>query len=1248
MKKKAPEPTTEARELLESMTDAGLVVNAAGTILSANARAEQLLGYAPHELHGMALEQLVPASLRRSHVAQRGDYFQHPRARPMGVGISLSAARKDGTELPVEISLTPVSLAADTVVIASLRTIGEREQWYRSMFEHLAVGIVHSDPAGRFLSVNDRFCKLIGYTRSEALALDIRSLTHPSDFAHTAQARARAVEGMLPEYQLDVRLIAKSGASIWTHIITSIVRHIDGGMPHFISLIQDISAQKQTEERSHESERRFRDVTENIREVFWLSDINKREILYVSPAFREIWGRDCEELYRAPQMWLDAVHPDDRPRVIDATHAKQAAGTYDEEYRITRPSGEIRWIRDRAFPVRGDDPEISRIAGVAEDITERRLASDALRESERRFREILGNIHLASVMLDRDARITYCNDFMLQLSGWSREEVLGRNWFELFIPPGQTSEIAGVFTEVLADTPTAWHNENEILTRSGDRRLIRWNNIVLRSSTGEVVGLAGIGEDVTERRQTEVMRARLAAIVESSDDAIIGKTLDGIITSWNAAARALFGYTADEALGRPIVMLLPPDRLAEEVEILERLRRGERIRHFETVRRRKDGTLVDVSLSISPILDARGHIVGASKIARNITERKRAELKIRHLNRVYAVLSGINALIVRVRDREDLFREACRIAVEEGNFILAWLGLIDPAARRLRILAWHGADPDYISRIPLELGNPGEAGRGLSGVAIAEGKSVISNDVERDERFLLKSESAQRGIRSTVYIPLSIGGTVVGVLALYSREAGFFDAAEMRLLEELAGDIAFALDHIEKANRVDYLAYYDPLTGLANRSLLIERLNQQVLSAQAAHETAALVLADIERFRTVNDSLGRQVGDALLTQLAHRLSQVAGSGRSARIAGDVLAITLPAGDDRSAIEQTVVDLWNKIFGAPLMVNGTEIRVSARAGIAIFPADGTNAEALISCAETALRKAKESGEARVFHAPEMAARSAEKRTLETQLRRALENEEFVLHYQPKLELQSRRIVGVEALLRWQSPELGLVAPMRFIPLLEETGLILEVGAWALSRAALDHRLWMQRGLAPPRVAVNVSAVQLRKGNFVETVVNALQDGAPQAGIDLEITESLLMENVAGNIRQLQELRERGIMIAIDDFGTGYSSLSYLARLPVHALKIDRSFILAMSDDPDTMTLVQTIISLAHSLNLRVIAEGVESQEQAKLLRLLRCDQIQGYLVSHPLPFEQMTELLDGTGGSARTPDSPSSGGESLSP
>jgi EAL domain-containing protein (putative c-di-GMP-specific phosphodiesterase class I) len=257
---------------------------------------------------------------------------------------------------------------------------------------------------------------------------------------------------------------------------------------------------------------------------------------------------------------------------------------------------------------------------------------------------------------------------------------------------------------------------------------------------------------------------------------------------------------------------------------------------------------------------------------------------------------------------------------------------------------------------------------------------------------------------------------------------------------------------------------------------------------------------------------------------------------------------------------------------------------------------------------------------------MNARVAEKLSLENKLRQAAEKDEFVLHYQPKIDLDRRTIVGVEALIRWQSPEQGLVPPAKFIPLLEETGLILEVGSWALRRAALDHRAWVEKGINPPRVAVNVSAIQLRQRDFVDIVERAVMEGVAPVAIDLEITESLVMEDVEATIEKLKRVRALGIRMAIDDFGTGYSSLAYLAKLPVETLKIDRSFVITMLKDIDTATLVQTVITLAHSLKLTVVAEGVDSEEQAKILKLLRCDQMQGYLFSKPLPEDQLVMLL----------------------
>jgi diguanylate cyclase (GGDEF)-like protein len=633
-------------------------------------------------------------------------------------------------------------------------------------------------------------------------------------------------------------------------------------------------------------------------------------------------------------------------------------------------------------------------------------------------------------------------------------------------------------------------------------------------------------------------------------------------------------------------------------------------------------------------LQARAPIGGPAEIAnvarefnRMVESRSAAEARIRNLNRIYAVLSRINALIVRVRDRSELFRETCRIAVEAGQFRMAWIGAVDQRTETVKPVAWEGDVRDFFEVAPLAVTETRPGGLGLAGRAVRERKPVVSNDVVNDPQRMMKTQLAERGINSLAIIPLIVG-EVVGVVALYAAETGFFDEEEMKVLGELVEDISFALDHIEKSEKLDYVAYYDVLTGLANRTLFNERLTQRLRIGGPEH-ALALVLLDIERFKTVNDSLGRQAGDELLKLIGRRLANCSGDpGLVGRLSADHFAVMLDRAGHPDEVARAVEKLVRTCFGEPYRLDsGTELRLSVRVGIALAPRDGSDFETLHRNAEAALKQAKASAERFVFYAGYMTEKVAEKLSLENKMRLALDRNEFVLHYQPKVDLESRRIEGVEALIRWQDPELGLVPPMDFIPLLEETGMILEAGAWAMRRAALDHRSWVERGLAAPRVSINVSAIQLRKREFVQTVQAALAEDAKSPGLDLEITESRLMEDIEENIRKLAAVRDLGVGIAVDDFGTGYSSLRYLARLPVQTVKIDRSFIVTMLKDSNTLTLVSTIISLAHSLGLKVVAEGVDSEEQAAMLRTLMCDQMQGYLVSRPLPLADLRAFLD---------------------
>jgi diguanylate cyclase (GGDEF)-like protein/PAS domain S-box-containing protein len=726
------------------------------------------------------------------------------------------------------------------------------------------------------------------------------------------------------------------------------------------------------------------------------------------------------------------------------------------------------------------------------------------------------------------------------------------------------------------------------------------------------------------RRSEELYRATFEQVAVG----MVRSSLDGEFQIVNQKLCELTGYPRGEAILLSMRDIIHAQDIESSIAGRSRMLTGPGTPYQEELRlMRKGGSQTWVNVTTSLVRASGGQPSYFVSVFEDISERKQADKRIRRLNRVYAVLSGINALIVRVRDRQELFREACRIAVEAGQFRLAWLGVVDLTAMRIKPVAWHGAGQGYIELMPLRLDDAGSAGRGLAGRAFAERKAMISDDMTLDPRVLLKKEALERGLHSLAVLPLLAGEEVVGVLALYAGEVGFFDADEMKLLHELAGDIAFAMDHIEKANKVNYLAYYDSLTGLANRTLLHERLAQFVSAASDGQHKLALVLLDIERFKTINDSLGRHAGDALLKQMADRLQATVGEqSQVARVGADHFAFVIPNVGLEQDLPRIIEDDRRRILEEPFQVNGTELRISTKAGVALFPRDGADADTLFRNAEAALKKAKASGEPHLFYTQQMTERSGERLTLENQLRQALEKEEFVLHYQSKVDSTTGAILGVEALIRWNSAELGLVPPMKFIPLMEETGLILEVGAWALQKAVQDHSQWLKQGLVAPRIAVNVSPIQLRKRDFVTTVERALKQGAVPPGIDLEITESLIMEDIQGNIGKLKKIRDLGVGIAIDDFGTGYSSLAYLAKLPVQTLKIDRSFIITMLDDPDTMSLVSTVISLAHSLRLKVVAEGVDAEDQAKFLRLLRCDEMQGYLFSKPLPLEEMTALL----------------------
>jgi diguanylate cyclase (GGDEF)-like protein/PAS domain S-box-containing protein len=727
--------------------------------------------------------------------------------------------------------------------------------------------------------------------------------------------------------------------------------------------------------------------------------------------------------------------------------------------------------------------------------------------------------------------------------------------------------------------------------------------------------------NITEQKRGEERSRRFGTAMDAIVDAVylVDRSSMRFIHVNNAACR-MQNLTREQLLVLEPSTILGIPRAELELTYDSLIAGGVDAKPLEMLRRGADGSDTWVEVRRQAQYSGDGWTI--ITLVRDVTERKAAETRIAYLNRVYAMLSGINTLIVRVHNRDELLKEACRIAVEDGGFRLSWMAVVNESSTKIVPMGLAGTDQDLLAAVKDILSAANGVPTPMTAQAIREKRAVVSNDPQSDPAVRFGKQHTEFGVRSMAIFPLLVANEVVGVFSLYANESQFFHEEEVKLLTELTNDVAFAIDHIEKKERLDYLAYYDVLTGLANRTLFLERVSQFLRTADAGGHKLGLLLIDLQRFRNINDSLGRSVGDALLRQVTEWLTNNAGgTNLLARVGIDQFAVVLPEVALEGDLARFLEKMMREFLDHSFVLNGAAFRITAKAGIAVFPEDGSDADTLFRHAEAALKKAKAGGDRYLFYTQKMTEAVAGKLTLENQLHQALDNEQFVLYYQPKVNLVSGLITGAEALIRWNDPRAGLISPAQFIPILEETGLIHEVGRWALHKAIEDYLRWRALGLVAVRVAVNVSALQLHNRNFVHEIEQAIAvDPLAASGLELEITEGLIMEDIKHNIDCLQAIRAMGVAIAIDDFGTGFSSLSYLAKLPVHTLKIDRSFVTDMAAGPEGLVLVSAIIKLAHSLRLNVVAEGVETEQQARLLRLMKCDEMQGYLLTMPVSSE----------------------------
>lgn len=607
---------------------------------------------------------------------------------------------------------------------------------------------------------------------------------------------------------------------------------------------------------------------------------------------------------------------------------------------------------------------------------------------------------------------------------------------------------------------------------------------------------------------------------------------------------------------------------------------------------------------------------------------------MQRINRSLKTLSAGNRAVVRADNEQTLLAEMCRIIVEIGGYRLAWVGYAEQGpGKTVRPVAQAGYEEGYLATLNLTWADT-ERGRGPTGTAIRTGQPCIARNIQTDPAFVpWREEARKRGYASSMALPLRVNGEVIGALCIYAKESDAFNREEVALLSEMASDLAYGITALStRAEReqahdtIRRMAYHDSLTDLPNHAYLEERLQQVLSDAHARSQSLAVLLLDLDRFREINDALGFHQGDLLLKDVGGRIRSVLKEDELvARMRGDEFGILLAVSDTDHAAEaaRRVLDA----LGTPFVLSDLSLDVSAAVGIALFPQHGAEAAHLIRHADMAMRQAKKLGNDFTLYVAAQNEDSSRRLVLAGELRHAIEENKLVLHYQPKIDMHDGQVCGAEALVRWMHPQQGMIPPDVFIPLAEHTGLIKPLTDWVVEAALHQSSAWRQAGLALP-VAVNLSARNLQDAELLSKMERLFTGFGAEAGwLELEITESAVMEDPEGALETLRRLSNLGFTLFIDDFGTGYSSLDYLKKLPVNAVKIDKSFVIDMLANTDSAAIVRATVVLAHDLDLKVVAEGVEDQVTWNRLAKLGCDVAQGYHISKPMPAEQFKEWLD---------------------
>jgi diguanylate cyclase (GGDEF)-like protein/PAS domain S-box-containing protein len=841
------------------------------------------------------------------------------------------------------------------------------------------------------------------------------------------------------------------------------------------------------------------------------------------------------------------------------------------------------------------------------------------------------------VAVDMDGRCVLANDAAARMLGTVPTLLLGSGVHDEHHgrPAGEAPEACPLCAPLHTGRPS--RGSGELVKVNGATVTVDYISSLL-SHDGQPIAVFSF-QDVGSRAHTEAalrqLEMKYRAVTESANDAIVSADARGNIVSWNRGGQVMFGYDEADVLGKPLTILMPERyRDAHERGMGRFLLTGEPRVIGSTVEvhaQREDGSEFPVELSLSHWSEGDGRFF--TGILRDITERKRAEAAL-------AREAGFVKLLQRVSvasNESSSGREALEIGLQMIAEHTAWpVGHIyfcdDDGTTLTPSNLWVQPDGETLTAFrEATTATPFSSGTGLPGRVLATQQPSWITDVTSDDNFPRRDAARDSGLAAAFAFPVMVGSEVAAVLEFFASEPLEPDEALCEIMGQIGNQLGRVVERERAREQLTHHALHDPLTGLPNRTLMLDRL--EVALAQRQRGGVAVMFVDLDHFKLINDGLGHTAGDRLLTSAAARLRAVLRPGDTvARFGGDEFVVLAESViDDRDA-----EGLAERISGAlaePFDVYGEEVFLTASIGIAIAASGSPDADgdALLRDADAAMYRAKAAGRARheVFDSV-MRAGAVQRLEIVNDLHRALERDQFVLHFQPQIDLRTNTLVGVEALLRWVHPNRGLVPPLEFIPVAEETGLIYDLGRWVLRAACQQAREWLdQFPEHPPLVmSVNLSGRQLSQPRLVDDVEAALRDtGFPAELLVLEITETVLMNDTAATINTLEALKALGIRLAIDDFGTGYSSLTYLQRFPIDVLKIDKSFVDGLGGaNIEESAVARTIVALAKTLRLETIAEGVERSEHVRELQSLECDIAQGYFFARPLDADALASLM----------------------